>query len=116
MDLCILHSQNPEPQQKQPTPFGVGARISAAVADMEPGEWRGPFLTLSGWEFVELIDRNPGLRSRSGVVIRKLTVAVGTYEDQKEARELWKTLPLSGDADLLRTLPPDFTHGRLSKK
>jgi hypothetical protein len=112
-DLCILHGQNSEPLQKQPTPFGLGARISAAVADMEPGEWRGPFLTLAGWEFVELIGRNPGLRSRSGVIVRTLVVAVGSYEDQKDARALWKTLPLSGNADILRTVPPDFSHGRL---
>ncbi len=99
---------------RSPTPFGLGASAAAAVGGMEAGEWRGPLASLKGWEIILLEKRLEGLRSRSGVIVRRLVFPVGTDADRDQARADWARLPLEGSADMLDTLPAVFRHGRVA--
>ena len=98
----------------QPSPFGLGAETAASVAMLEPGGWAGPLRTLDGWEVVLLEERAEGVRSRSGVLVRRLIYAVADDAARNQARQDWATLPLAGDLALLRSLPRNFVRGRVA--
>jgi len=98
----------------QPSPFGLGAAAAASVALLEPGGWAGPLRTLDGWEIVLLEERAEGVRSRSGVLVRRVIFPVGDDAARNQARQDWATLPLAGDLALLRSLPRNFVRGRVA--
>ncbi|MAW62305.1 MAG: hypothetical protein CMJ94_15930 [Planctomycetes bacterium] len=113
--FALLQEQGTEPPpiMKSPTPFALGARVSAEVAVLEPGAWFGPVPTLKGWEIVYVEARGEGVRSRAGVMLRRLVYPVGDEADQNAARQEWATLPLAGDSALMRVLPRSFVRGRV---
>lgn len=99
---------------KQPSPFGLGASVAASVASLEPGAWDGPLRSLDGWEIVLLEERAEGLRSRGGVLVRRIVFPVADDAARNQARQDWATLPLAGDLALLRSLPRSFVRGRVA--
>ncbi len=99
---------------RQPTPFGLGARVAAHFAAMEAGEWVGPVATQQGWEIVLLESRVESRRSVAGVKSRSILLPVGSDDDRRVAREEWAKLPIRGPAEFLRTLPATFRRGRTS--
>lgn len=98
----------------QPSPFGIGAAAAASVSMLEPGAWAGPLQTLDGWEIVLLEERAEGVRSRSGVLVRRVIFPVADDAARNQARQDWATLPLAGDLALLRSLPRNFVRGRVA--
>jgi hypothetical protein len=109
------HGGNPEAQSMlPPTPFGVGARLAAHFAEMEPGDWVGPLQTAQGWEIVILEERAPSKRMVAGVVGRTILFGIGSDDHRKEAREAWAKLPLQAAPAFLRALPASFRRGRVA--
>lgn len=102
------------PVMHQPSPFGLGATTAASIAPLEPGSWAGPLRTLDGWEIVLLEDRADDVRSRSGVLVRRVVFTVADDAARNQARQDWATLPLAGDLALLRSLPRSFIRGRVA--
>lgn len=102
------------PVMNQPSPFGLGAATAASIALLEPGAWAGPLRTLDGWEIVLLEDRADDVRSRSGVLVRRVVFPVADDAARNQARQDWATLPLAGDLALLRSLPRHFVRGRVA--
>lgn len=100
----------------KPGPFFLGASVSARVAVLEPGEWAGPLRTQAGWEIVRLRERTPAPRAFAHVTVERLVFPVGSPEQHAVARADWAKLPLSGNPELLDTLPLEFRHGRLALK
>ena len=98
----------------QPAPFALGALVAAKVASFEEGDWAGPLASLNGWELVRLDQRGGITRSRAGVALQRIRFPVGKAKDRELAEELWNTLPLSGSANWLATLPSEFRRGRLA--
>lgn len=96
----------------QPNPATLGARVAAAVATMEPGDWRGPLRTAQGWELVHLAARSPGVRHRANVDLYRIVVLVGDEAARDQASRDWATLPLSGNRELILALPLEFRRGR----
>ena len=103
-------TQSPLP----PTPFGVGARLAAHLAQMEPGDWVGPLPPAQGWEIVLLEERADSLRMVAGVVLRSILIPIGNEEHRKEARDSWAKLPLQAPPAFLRALPATFRRGRVA--
>ena len=113
-EQLALTPREPVPERPRPPhPHGLGARVAAAAATLEPGEWTGPVRTLDGWELLFLVKRFDEVRSRSSVVVRQLVVPVGDDAARREAKEAWATLPLSGSETYLRALPVEFRRGRI---
>ena len=103
----------PLPQSPEsPNPFGLGARVAAATATLEEGEWAGPLRTSRGWEVIHLHKRYDPVRSRSHVVLRRLVFPVGSQADWIVAADDWDRLPLSGDEDYLRAIPSEILRVR----
>ena len=106
---------SPEAQNlKPPTPYGVGARVAAQMAEMEAGEWLGPAQTIQGWEIVLLEERADSLRMVAGLAVRSIVFEVGADLHRKEAREAWATLPIQAPTAFLRILPAAFRRGRVT--
>ena len=113
-EVALSLGQNPEVRMMQPAPFALGALVAAKVASFEEGDWAGPLASLDGWELVRLDQRGGTTRSRAGVALQRIRFSVGEAKDRELAKELWNTLPLSGSADWLATLPSEFRRGRLA--
>lgn len=100
-------------QLRKPGPAFLGSSVAAAVAEMEPGEWRGPLRTERGWELVHLAVREPIPRSIAQVQVDRISFWIGAREDRERARADWARLPISGDPELLDALPLEFRRGRI---
>lgn len=96
-----------------PHPNALGAQVAAAVAVMENGDWTGPLQTRQGWEIILLQERFDEIRSRSNVIVRRLIFHVADELEQENAKNAWKSLPLSGDPEYLKALPAKFRRGRV---
>lgn len=96
-----------------PSPSGLGSSVAAAVAGLEEGQWAGPLKTIYGWEIVLLERRVEGPRNRAQVSLYRLQAPVGDSSSRNQAKEDWDTLPLSGNPDLIRDLPPSFRRDRV---
>lgn len=99
---------------QKPGPAFLGASVAAAVAAMEPGEWRGPLRTEQGWEILHLASRLEAPRPLAQVRVDRLTFHVGTPAERAEAKADWARLPLGGNPELLDALPLEFRRQRTS--
>lgn len=98
---------------QKPGPFFLGASAAAAVAAMQPGEWRGPLRTEQGWEILHLVSRLDGPRPLASVRVERMKFLVGSDADRKAAAADWARLPLSGNPELLDALPLEFRQNRV---
>ncbi len=103
----------PMPDSPQlPNPAGLGAQAAAQVALMHEGDLAGPIQTSYGWEIIYLDKRLPGPSNRAQIVLYRMQFPVGSDLDRKQAKKAWETLPLSGNPELIQTLPPSFRLNR----
>ncbi|MFK5956303.1 MAG: hypothetical protein QM477_07655 [Planctomycetota bacterium] len=96
-----------------PHPSGLGASVAAAVAGLEDGEWTKPLATTYGWEIIMLDERLPGDRNRAQVFLYRMQFPVGDDATRAQAKSDWATLPLHGNAELLKALPQSFRRNRI---
>mgnify|MGYP002863452429 FL=1 len=109
------HMTPPHQSPQPPSPFGLGARASAATATLDEGEWAGPLKTSRGWEIILLNKRFDSVKSRSHVILRRLIYPVGTKEDWSAVQDDWNRLPLAGDEEYLKAIPSEILRLRRPK-